>query len=458
VSGGLRDGELEGAVEMAAAVRGGQVSVIDLVERSVARAEAWQPSINAFSQMWAEEAVSRARDAAREGPLAGVPLAIKDLFDVAGFETTGCCAAYRGRVATADAPIVSEVVRAGALAVGKTNQHELAAGGTNLVSACGRTGNPWDPSRMTGGSSGGSGAAVAAGIVPIALGSDTGGSIRIPASMCGVFGLKPTHGVLSTQGLMPLAPSMDCPGPMASTMKDLGLLFEAMGGVIAPAASGAHLRLGVPDGFFADRVHTETLGAVASAGSIFEGAGVAIEPVDGTGIENARRVWMAVCSAEFAASYPSLVGERRALVAPQVVEWLEEGESQSDADHTRAALERAEITGWFSDRLAAVDALLLPTTPYPAPRADQRVVALGPAGEVDVGHVGPGWLTCSVNLAGLPAISLPAGRSSDGLPIGVSLVAGSGGEGILFALGRLWEAASGYAPRQPSLPVAGPAA
>src|SRR5206468_36393 len=235
VNAGLADGELETAGEMAAAVAAGQVKASELMGRALARAEAWQPSMNAFSQLPTEGShldAALALDAypsgSELGPVAGVPMAIKDLFDVNGWETSGCCAAYRGTIATRDAPTVERAFREGLLLVGKTNQHELAAGGTNLVSACGRTGNPWDPSRMTGGSSGGSAAAVAAGIVPLAFGSDTGGSIRIPAAMCGTFGLKPTTGRLPLEGLMPLAPSMDCLGPIAATAGDLELLFQAM--------------------------------------------------------------------------------------------------------------------------------------------------------------------------------------------------------------------------------------
>src|SRR5205823_1854876 len=172
------------------------------------------------SQVWASEAMDHAaRQAPSAGGLEGVPIAVKDLYDVAGFETTGCSRIYAGRVAERDAPTIRRVRGAGLIMVGKTNQHELAFGGTNLYSACGRTGNPWDPRRMTGGSSGGSAAAVAAGVVPWALGSDTGGSIRIPASMCGIFGLKPTAGRLSIEGVLPLAPSLDCPGPMAGTVQ-----------------------------------------------------------------------------------------------------------------------------------------------------------------------------------------------------------------------------------------------
>jgi aspartyl-tRNA(Asn)/glutamyl-tRNA(Gln) amidotransferase subunit A len=337
--------------------------------------------------------------------------------------------------------------------VGKTNQHELAAGGTNLVSACGRTGNPWDPARMTGGSSGGSGAAVAAGIVPFALGSDTGGSIRIPASMCGTFGLKPTTGRLPIDGMMPLAPSMDCPGPMAATAEDLERLFQAMAG---PAAGSTHQgssprRIALLEGFFSEVVHHEIQSLVLATAATFEAAGVKVESIDGRGIGDARATWMDVCCPEFAEAHPLLKDpDRRRLVGAQPREWLQRGE-RTTAEQTKVARRRREEIGrWYRSRLSGVDALLVPTTPYPAPRADQETVDLGGGRTIEIDRVGPGFITSSVNLAGLPALNLPAGRSSDGVPIGVSLVGRDGGDETLLLLARLWEVASGYRPARPT--------
>jgi aspartyl-tRNA(Asn)/glutamyl-tRNA(Gln) amidotransferase subunit A len=463
--GTLADGQLETAAEMVLALRAGEVTSVELVERTLRRAEAWQPSINAFSRLWAEQALEEAgridaRPSRDRSELAGIPLAVKDLFDVAGQETSGCCAAYRGTVAERDAPVIERVRKAGLVMVGKTNQHELAAGGTNLVSACGRTGNPWDPKRMTGGSSGGSGAAVAAGILPWALGSDTGGSIRIPSSLCGIFGLKPTTGAIPTAGLMPLAPSMDCPGPMASTLKDVELLYRVLAGgpLQLPAEPRApeRLQIGVPDGFFSEGVHDEVLAAVGATADTLQESGAAIRPVDGSGIQEVRPLWMRVCTAEFADAHPLLKDpERRRLVAPSVVQWIEMGERQSEEDRAEASRERGRIEGWFRERLEGVAALLIPTTPYAAPGADQQTVDLGEAGTVDINLVGPGWVTCSVNLAGLPAINLPAGRSTEGMPIGVSLVAKTGEEQVLFRLAAMWEAATGYRPDRPPIPATG---
>ena len=453
------------AHEMAAALAAGHVSSVELVQRTLALAEAWQPFTNSFSQLWADKALDDARrvDGVRllqgAAPLAGVPIAVKDLFDVAGHDTTGCCAAYRGALARRDAVTISRLRSAGLVIVGKTNQHELAAGGTNAVSACGRTGNPWSPERMTGGSSGGSAAAVTAGVVPWSLGSDTGGSIRIPSSMCGAFGLKPTTGRVPTEGMLPLAPSLDCPGPIASSLEDVWALHElTAGGGSGPGVSsqgiGAHprdpFRIGVPDGFFSEQVHPEVSRAVAGVGEALKAGGGIVEPVDGRGIEDARRAWTRICYSEFAAAHPMLF-ERRELVSPSVMALMDYG-SRLSAEHVAQARERRRsIATWFRDRLSALDALLIPTTPYPAPRHDQSIVDIGGGHAVDVDVVGPGWFTCTVNLAGLPALNLPAGRSSDGLPVGVSLVGKEDAELTLARLAGVWQSETGY--RAPSTPL-----
>lgn len=469
MNGGLGDGELETAHEMTAAVAAGEVTVEEILDRTQRRVDAWEPRINAFSQRWDGEDVrgwnapgmsgDRSEDSpARPSLPLRAPVAVKDLFDVAGKETTGCCDAYRGNLARRDAPTVERLLKSGLILLGKTNQHELAAGGTNVVSACGRTGNPWDPDRITGGSSGGSAAAVAAGVVPWALGSDTGGSIRIPSSMCGVFGLKPTTGRITTEGMLPLAPSMDCPGPLASTVRDLWMLYGALAGLEVgvgerPPAGDRRpsYRIGVPDGFFLELVQDETRAAVRSAAALLEGAGAVVEAVDGHGIEDTRAVWMRACTPEFAAAHPQW-RELRDRIAPSVVEWLEMGERLTPGERERAAGRRADIRAWFEARLQDADALLVPTTPYPAPRAGQQEVRLGAAGTVDVGDVGPGWMTCAVNLAGLPAMNLPAATSSDGMPIGVSLVGSAGAEPVLFGIASLWEAAAERPPPRPARP------
>jgi aspartyl-tRNA(Asn)/glutamyl-tRNA(Gln) amidotransferase subunit A len=449
----LRPGDLETAVEMAAALRAGEVSAAELADRARRRAEAWQQATRAFSRLWPEPEPFES-----SGPLAGVPIAVKDLFDVAGRETTGCSRVYRGRVTERDAPTVARIRAAGLAMVGKTNQHELAFGGTNLFSACGATGNPWDPSRMTGGSSGGSAAAVAAGVVPFATGSDTGGSIRIPASLCGTFGLKVTTGSIPIDGLLPLAPSLDTPGPLAATAADLRLLYRILAGrpvdplQEAPPEDARGTRLGVLGGYFERNVHPEVCAGADLLARAFEGWGASCDAVDGEGLDDSRTVWQTIAAFEFAAAHPALRGRLDEVLDPGIVRDYATGLATPREQMEAATGRRAQIARWFEERLAGRDALVVPTTPYAAPPPDLRELDLGPAGVIDLRRVGPGWLTSVVNLAGLPAVSLPAFVSEEGMPFGVTLVGHAGAEERLLSLAALWEAGTEYRPRTPSPP------
>jgi Asp-tRNA(Asn)/Glu-tRNA(Gln) amidotransferase A subunit family amidase len=454
------DGAPEAAHGMASALDAGDVSSAELVERALERLEAWQPATNAFSQVWSSQAAAWAGEAdrSRTGGFAGVPIAVKDLYDVEGFETTGCSRIYEGRVAERDAPTIRRVRGAGMVMIGKTNQHELAFGGTNEYSACGRAGNPWDPRRMTGGSSGGSAAAVAAGVVPWALGSDTGGSIRIPASFCGVFGLKVTNGSIPIDGMLPLAPSMDTPGPLAATAADLGALYRVLAGLpAAPAAAvddGRGVRLGVLGGYFATHVHRDAARTVQAVAAAFERAGATVEPVAGDGLLEARGVWRRICSTEFVAAHPAVLERRGELLDPDIADSIDLALGGSPQDLALASERRASIGRVFRALLASgpFDALLVPTTGYAAPPPAALRLPAWPSGAIDLERIKPGWFTSAVNLAGLPAVSLPAGTSEEGLPIGASLIGVDRAEERLVALAALWEAATAYRPARPSLP------
>lgn len=457
---GLQAGEMETAVDMARALRARLVSSTELVQRVLDRIDASERTINAFSQVWAEEALAEARridaDPTEVRRFAGVPLVVKDLYDVADHETTGCCAAYRGRIASQDAATTAAARRAGLIIVGKTNQHELAAGGTNAVSACGPAHNPWDPERVTGGSSGGSGAAIAGGVVPWALGSDTGGSIRIPAGMCGTFGLKPTTGQISTAGMLPLAPSLDCPGPMASSLEDTWALYAILAGdpgmtapipplgAAEPGGAERPWRVGVPDGYFGTHVHSDIVAEVQRTGEILQGAGAQVERVSGQGIDDARRVWMRITYAEFAAAHAVIWRDARDLIAPSVLDWMDRGVAFSADEVAGARRRQAEIGQWFRSRLGSFDALLVPSLPYWAPKLEQQEIDLGANGTTTLAQVGAGWFTCPVNLAGLPAISIPAGRSPEGLPFGVSLVGRDNAEATILRLATIWAEATSF--------------
>jgi aspartyl-tRNA(Asn)/glutamyl-tRNA(Gln) amidotransferase subunit A len=448
----IADGELETAVEMARALRSGAVGGDEPIQRARHRAEAWQPAINAFSQLWPEP-----EPIVPDRWLSGVPVGVKDLFDVGGRPTTGCCAAYEGRIADRDAPTVARVRSAGLAMFGKTNQHELAFGGTNLYSSAGRTGNPWDPSRMTGGSSGGSAAAVAAGIVPFALGSDTGGSIRIPASLCGTFGLKVTTGSLPLDGMLPLAPSLDTPGPIAATASDLAVLYRVLAGENPddapgpppPACNG--IRFGLLGGYFARHVVPEVTHTVGAVAATFETLGGLVEPVDGEGIDDNRAVWRAVVSPEFADAHPILRERLDVVLDPDIRRDFVRGARATAEERGAAARRRDQTAAWFASRLDGHDVLLAPSTVYPAQPADATELVAG-AETIDLATVGPGWCTAAVNLAGLPAVSVPAGHSTDGMPYGVTLIGPPRSEDRLLDLALLWEAATGYVPPRPALP------
>jgi aspartyl-tRNA(Asn)/glutamyl-tRNA(Gln) amidotransferase subunit A len=435
----------ETAADIAAAVRAREVSPVELVQRSLARLQLWQEPTNAFTQLYfgAAQEEARAIEAAAAageplGPLAGVPYAAKELFDVAGKETTGCCLAYEHNVATRDADMVVRMREAGAILVGKTNMHELASGATNLISACGPTANPWDLTRITGGSSGGSAAAVASGIVPLALGTDTGGSIRCPASFCGISGLKPTHGALSLTGVMPLALSLDCPGPMAISAGDLALAWEALSGM-RPSEQQPR-RAGVLGGYFADRIQHEVVAAVRATADALAEMGVEIVEIDGEGIDDAPQVWTDYAWSQFAAVHGHLL-QQPELLHERTASFLEHGLQLFNEQRLAARARAEEIAGWFAVRLRGVDILLAPSTPYPAPPAAAERVATGDGDTLDVHRGAPTVLTRPVNLAGLPALALPAGRSGDDLPLGVQLIASAGREPLLLSTAASLEAA-----------------
>lgn len=446
------------AVDMARAIRDREVSPVELVEGALRGAEAWQPVTRAFSQLHGEQALDQARlrteEAARGGdlpPLHGVPVAVKDLFDVAGWETTGCCEAYRGRVAERDAEVVGTLRAAGAVVVGKTNQHELAAGATNLISACGATSNPWDPTRITGGSSGGSGAAVAAGVVPVALGTDTGGSIRIPASMCGVTGLKPTHGRVSLDGVMPLAPSLDTVGPLAATVEDCALVLAVLTGepVVEKAGAVEGLRVASLGSLHVAFLHPEVLEATMAGSDVFAQLGATTSAVVGEGCF-APEVWEEIAWAEMAEHHGNLLS-RPQLLHPRTAEILERGAGQPEAVTVAARERAAEVRTAFLAALSDADVLLAAATPIAAPPAGAEWVEVG-SGQLSVRRGAPSLLTRSVNLAGLPAVSVPAGFSSDGLPLGIQLIGRPGDEATILTAASAFQRATGHDVAAPGLP------
>lgn len=397
-------------------------------------ADVWTRRANAFSRVLGDDTLPEADGVGEvgDGPLAGMPVAIKDLFDVQGHPTTGCCAAIAAEPAERDAILVQRLRAAGAIVIGKTNMHELAAGVTNLESACGPTRNPLDLSRMTGGSSGGSAVAVATGAVPLSLVSDTGGSARIPAAFCGVWGLKGTHGRLPLGGMMPLAPEMDCAGLIGDSLASLDAGWGALGGPIDAASRPE--RVGVLRGGRWERCHVEIREIVRDAARHLASTGAEVRDVDGSELDDVHHVWNRIAWPAFAERYADLV-EAAALgtSTAAVLRWgLDHRDDRADA------LDRAErIRTWFADVFAEVDLLLTVTTPFVAPMLGATEIDLGDGTRMDAHRGGPAWFTTAANVAGMPALSVPYVRSDDGLPIGLQLIAAPEREAALLAGGAL---------------------
>lgn len=449
-----------GLVEQARAVAAGQRSSEELVEAALRAAEALQPALNAFTMLFADPALAQARaaDAALRsgtppGLLHGVPVAVKDLFDVAGRVTSGCCRAYADRPpASADAPAVAALRRAGAVVIGKTNMHELAFGATNTVSSYGPANNPWDPERMPGGSSGGSAAAVAARIVPLALGSDTGGSVRIPSSFCGIGGLKTTHGLIPLDGVLPMSPSLDTVGPIAADAEDLALALAVLtGGDLAavPGSPVAGLRLGVPTEFFFEAVDDEVAAAVSAAVEALAGSGARVRDIPSPWAREAHEAWTPVALAEFARCHRTLL-EREDAVHPSIHALMRAGAGISDAEYEAARERMDHARAAFARSFDDLDVLVAPAIPVAAPRHRDETVRAGGT-ELPV-HLGaPSTLTRAISTPGAPALALPCGTTASGLPVGMQLVGPRGSEAFLLNVGRAYQAMTGWHTRVPPI-------
>lgn len=414
---------------MGRALRAREFSVRELTEQTLKKIEASQPTLNAFITITGEQALERADvlDAmlARGedlGPLHGIPVAHKDCFLTNGVRTTGGSKIYRDWIPTEDAEVVQRLSAVGMVMVGKTGLHELTYGITNVNPHYGPVHNPHDPTRVSGGSSGGSGAAVAAGLVPAATGTDTGGSIRIPAAFCGCVGLKPTFGKISREGVMPLGPSQDHVGPMASTVADTALLYRVMGGVIGSTEKSVDgLRIGLPENYFWEELAPEVRFLCRGAVQVIGALGAKPREIripDVNPLMDIARTTLLYEAARTLRKHST----REEDFGADVWALLEQGMQISDGEFAKSQTRRAELSAVFARLWDELDLLMMPTTPFPAfpieTKEDLRPKATR--------------FTRPFNLLGWPAISLPCGMSSEGLPVGVQLVAAPGKEQLLL--------------------------
>lgn len=434
---------------LAAALRAGQITPAELVEHSLRAATRLAPMFNAFVTLDACAARDAAARATEElaagvdrGPLHGIPVAIKDLVATAGLRTTMGARHFASYVPARDAECVRRLRATGAIVIGKTTTHEFAYGATGDRSANGAARNPYRPAHMSGGSSAGSAVAVAAGIVPLAVGTDTGGSVRIPAALCGIVGLRPTQGAVPTDGVFPLSRSLDTVGPMARTAADCWALWQALITPVtsstAPPGTPAGLPPG-PAGMAPDRPRIGWLepnavspadpAVTATARARLDDFDAEVSPAELPGAEDIRRAYSTVQGFEAHAVHAARLAVSPDQYDDEVRGRLRAGARITEADYqaARRTQQRARLVA--TELLGAHDLLAMPTVGVVAPVVGDRLVWVGER-QVDARDALLG-LTATWSMTGLPSLSIPAGLV-DGLPVGLQLVAPAGREDLLL--------------------------
>ncbi len=419
--------------ELAPRLAAREVSSLEATEACLSRVAADNGRVNAFITVLGDEAREAARRADAEiaagryrGPLHGVPISLKDLIDLAGVPTTAASRALAGHVAREDAAVAARLREAGAIFLGKCNLHEFAFGTTSEDSAFGPVRNPRDLARSAGGSSGGSAAAVVSGMGLASVGTDTGGSIRIPAAVCGCVGLKPTRGELPTGGIVPLSWTLDHVGPIARSVADAWLLFHAMAGTPNPAslppgrvpASG--LRLGLLKPYFLDILDDAVGGAFFGACARLAKAGVTVADRAVPHAADTATVYLHVQLPEASAYHAPTLEAHPELYTPPVRQRLEMGRYVMAEDYARATVGARWLTREVDEALDGVDALVLPTVPIVAPELGATLLEFG--GAKHPVRALMLRLTQLFDVTGHPAITIPCARSADGLPVGLQLV------------------------------------
>ncbi len=458
--------------ELGAAIAAKTVSPVEVTQAYLARIARLNGAINAFVTLDAEGALAAAKAAETEimhgqwrGPLHGIPIAHKDLYETRGMRTTAGSRVLEHHVPDSDATVVRRLAEAGMVLLGKTNTHEFAYGPTNEVSMFGPVANPWDTTRISGGSSGGSAAAIAAAMTPLASGSDTGGSIRIPAACCGVTGLKPTYGRVSRAGIFPLCWTMDHAGPLARTARDAALFLQAAAGPDERDSACAHapvadylaaltgdvrgLRIGVPRRYFYDRAQESVTDLVEAALAVLQAQGAELVEIDIPHIDAAAAAALAIYLGEATAYHDDTLDDRAHLYSEQVRTFLELGDQLLAKDYIHAQRYRRLLGDALAKIFRQVDVLATPAIAMTATPIGSTAVTIRGAEDSVFSAILRN--TEPFNLVGLPALVLPCGFDAQGLPAGLQLIGQAFGEAEILRAGDAYQRATDWHARRPLL-------
>lgn len=437
--------------EAASLLRSKRVSCVELTRLCLSRIQRLNARLNGFITLTPERAIEQARVLEAEasqgrwrGPLHGIPIALKDLFDTEGVRTTAASKQWFDRVPPKDADVVAGLKQAGAIVLGKLNMDEFAYNFTGETSAFGTSRNPWDPERTPGGSSGGSAVAVASGMCFAALGSDTGGSIRLPAALCGITGLKPTYGLVSTNGVAPLAWSLDHVGPMCRNAADAALMLQALTGrpVSYSSVDVRALRIGVPRSLFYEGLDPEMAQAVAEATRVLAkltaGSKDAVLPAiaRSSNLRDLPAFYTDVIVAEAHAFHQHMLRKYPQRYHAGTRSSIKAGQTVTSATYINSRREMERLRAESKSLFADVDLLITPTAPGPA-------FKFGSGSLVFLRNTAP-W-----NLLGLPTVSIPCGFTTNGLPLGMQITGAAGRDDLVIAVADAYQQATDWHLRRP---------
>ena len=453
-------------------IQSGEISPVELTQQTLDRIAELQPILNAYITVTADHALEQARRAEAEirsgeyrGPLHGIPYAAKDLFYTKGIRTTVGAKFLSDFVPDFDAGVIEKLDEAGAVLVGKAGLHECAFGITSTNPHYGAIRNPWDPDRIPGGSSGGSTSALASGQCLFSLGSDTGGSIRIPASLCGLVGLKPSFGRVSRYGVYPLGHTLDTAGPFGLTVRDTAWVYQAIAGFDSRDPSSADepdrtpvlpaeprldgRKIGVPKNFYFEHLDTGVEAAVRKALQVLEDLGASLVEIEVPDIEEFNQVVRLILLAEASSVHHRRLRERREDYGDDVRALLDQGRLIPATDYLDAQRRRREFNAAFYQLLTQVDVIAAPSIAVTAAKIGQSTVRVGGRDE-DV-RLAMTRLSRALNMTGLPLLSVPCGFSSQGLPIGLQLIGGLFDEATLLEAGHSYEQATEWHTKRPAV-------